>query len=91
MKKIVLILFIILSTFIVTGCDMDVDSLKDKYKEVQNDDDGCKGWKENGKCCTAEYSGQNVDADEKCPGAQKPGKEIGHGTNQKGCYISSCQ
>ena len=50
MKKIVIILFIIFSTFIITGCDMDVDSLKEKFKEVQNDDDGCKGWKENGKC-----------------------------------------
>ena len=90
MKKVLIIIFIMFSALILTGCDMNIDSLKEKYTDVRNDNDGCDGWRENGKCCTAEYSGQNVDSDDNCPGVQKPGKVIGHGTNPKGCYMLSC-
>ena len=86
MKKISLIIFIILSVFILTGCN--TSEIEDAYDKAQSSD-GCDGWKENGECCTAKYSGQSTTTGS-CPGAQLNGEQIGHGLDHNKCYYYSC-
>ena len=87
MKNKILMIISLLLILFLTGCDINL--------ELPNQDESTKGchggWKENGQCCKAEYSGYEVDAEGNCQGTQKPGSQIGHKTRKDSCYHLVCE
>ncbi len=84
MKKICIL---IISIIFLTSCSLD--DIKNDIDNIKSQGD-CPGWKENGQCCTAKYSGQSPDSSGDCPGAQLPGDKVYPKQDENKCYIASC-
>ncbi len=88
MKRMIILFFLFICSILLTGCDLESVF---NYSNEDSTNGKCPGgWMDNGQCCIATYSGQNVDDDDQCPGAQLSGKQVRHGTQEKYCYIVEC-
>lgn len=87
MKKVFQLVVILCGIILLTGCSLEeLTTIPDDPTEGR-----CPGgWVEDGKCCKADYTGVNVDANGDCPNASLPGNQIHHSTNNNSCYIVSC-
>ena len=88
MRKGFMVLLLFFSVFFITACD--IDSIINYSNQDETNGRCPGGWVEDGKCCKAEYTGVNVDADGNCPGASLPGNQVHHSTNNNSCYYVSC-
>ena len=85
MKK---LLILVASLALLTGCS--IEQIKEDINSAREQGD-CKGTRENGQCCTVEYSGHTPDASGNCPGVQVPGDRLNPPKDAKSCYHVVCE